>query len=347
MKPEGYVPEQCVWELTRQCNMHCVHCGSNAGTALHDELTLDECLDVAGQLIDLGNLKTTFIGGEIFLYPGWERIARRMSDNGVTVNIITNGFMFGDRQVDQIKEAGLVNVAISLDGMRENHDKTRNVDSAFQKVLRAFARLKEEHIPIAVITSLMDVNVSDLEPMYHLLVEHRVNAWQLQIATPMGNMRERKNMLLNPAHVPMITEFIRRKRSEGRLSVFAGDNIGYYDRNEAYLRTPPGTIGAWSGCQAGLTAVGIDSAGNVRGCESLNDDGFIEGNLQRETLRDIWTKKGNFKYNRRFDPSQLSGQCAGCPKAEICRGGCRGACYFNSLRMFENPYCDYRTTMES
>lgn len=322
MKPEGYVPEQCVWELTRQCNMRCVHCRSNSGIAREDELTIDECLDVAAQLIDLGNLKTTFTGGEVFLFPGWERIARRMSDNGVAVNIITNGYMFGDRQVEQIKEAGLVNVAISLNGMRENHDKTKNVDSAFQKVLRAFARLKEEHIPIAVITSLMDCNVSDLESMYRLLVEYGINSWRLRIAPPMGNTREHKYMLLDPAHVPMITEFIRQKQADGRLSIFAGENKS-----------------AWSGCRAGLTAVGIDSAGNVRGCESLKGHGFIEGNLRRETLRDIWTKEGNFNYNRRSEPSQLKGK--------ICRGGCRGACHFNSQRMFENRYCDYRPRIEA
>ncbi len=347
MRPAGYIPESCVWELTLKCNMRCIHCGSRAGEARQKELSIDECLDVAEQLIDLGNKKTTFIGGEVFLYPGWEKISRRLADNGVTVNIITNAFLFGDRQVEQIKEAGLVNVGISLDGMEKNHNKIRNVNTSFQKVLRAFARLKQEHIPIAVVTSLVDFNFPDLEEMYHLLVEHGVNVWQLQIATPMGNMKAQKNFLLDPAKVPLITEFIRKKRLAQKLSVYAGDDIGYFDRNEMYLRTPPGVLGAWSGCQAGLTAVGIDSIGNVKGCESLYDDFFIEGNLRSETLEEIWTKEGNFSYNRNFDPSQLTGQCAGCPKASVCRGGCRGACYFNSDMMYENPYCSYPKTMSS
>ena len=45
---------------------------------------------------------------------------------------MTNGSMMGDRQLEQIREAGLVNVAVSLDGMEENHDHTRNVAGSFR-----------------------------------------------------------------------------------------------------------------------------------------------------------------------------------------------------------------------
>ena len=81
------------------------------------------------------------------------------------------------------------------------------------------------------------------------------------------------------------------------MRLYAGDDIGYYDENEMYLRNRPGTISSWRGCQAGLRVVGIDSVGNVKGCESLYSDEFIEGNLREESLRDIWCKEGNFAYN--------------------------------------------------
>ena len=41
-----------------------------------DELSVDECLVVARDLIQLGCRRTTLIGGEVFLYQGWEKIAR-------------------------------------------------------------------------------------------------------------------------------------------------------------------------------------------------------------------------------------------------------------------------------
>ncbi len=335
-------PEECVWELTLQCNMRCIHCGSTAGKARKNELTVNECLGIADQLLDLGCRHVCFIGGEVFLYKGWENIARTLVEGGALVNIITNAFLFGDDQIDQINYAQLANVGISVDGMEKNHNKIRNVNTSFKRVLKAFERLRKEDIPIAVVTSLLDFNVGDLEPLYELLIENTVSIWQIQIATGMGNLAEQERFLLDPAKVPLITQFIRKRRSEeSTLVVYAGDNIGYYDENELYLRSSPGILAPWQGCQAGLKVVGIDSVGNVKGCESLYADTFIEGNLREESLEEIWYKEGNFAYNREFDVSQLTGACAGCDKGVICRGGCRASCYFTTNSLFENKYCCY------
>ena len=336
-----YVPEACVWELTLNCNMRCIHCGSAAGRARENELTLDECLITADELLDLGCKHITLIGGEVFLYKGWEEISRRLSKGGATVNVITNAFLFGDAQIAQIKYAQLANVGISLDGMEENHNRIRNSKSSFQRVLKAFELLRREAIPAAVVTSLLDFNFYDLDSMYNLLVDNDVTVWQIQIATAMGNMAVQKDILLDAAKVPLITKFIREMRNEQKIRIYAGDDIGYYDENEMYLRSSPGTIAVWQGCQAGLRVLGIDSVGNIKGCESLYSEEFIEGNLRQESLTEIWRKEGNFAYNRQFDINQLSGACAECDKGGICRGGCRGSCYFTTGSRFENPYCCY------
>jgi radical SAM protein with 4Fe4S-binding SPASM domain len=243
--------------------------------------------------------------------------------------------------VAQIRQAGLNNVGISVDGMRANHNRIRGVKDSFEHAQAAMAKLRAAKIPIAVVTSLLDFNVDDLEPLYDWLVAQGVNVWQIQIATGMGNMAAQTVHCLNPAKVPRVTRFIRQKRLPQEIRIYAGDDIGYYDEHELYLRNRPGTIAAWQGCQAGLRVVGIDSVGHVKGCESLYDDRFIEGNVRDEPLTKIWRKKGNFAYNREFTVRQLTGACAACDQAERCRGGCRGACYFTANAMFENPYCCY------
>jgi radical SAM protein with 4Fe4S-binding SPASM domain len=341
MNPDEYKPEFCVWELTLKCNMKCRHCGSMAGKARENELTVDECLNVAEQLADLGCRQVTLIGGEVFLYEGWEKISRKLSEKGVGVNLITNGFLLGDKQIAQIKYARLTNVGISLDGMENNHNNIRNVNTSFEKVMDTFDILNREGIPIAVVTSLIDRNFDDLPYMYGLLVKKGIKLWQIQIVNPMGNMADKKDLLLDPAKVPLVTSFIREKRNKQKIAIYAGDNIGYFDENESYIRSEPGMICAWSGCQAGLRVVGIGSTGNVKGCESLYSDEFVEGNLREEPLSTIWHKEGNFAYNRNFDTSMLTGSCKDCDKGTICRGGCRGACYFTTDSKFENPYCCY------
>jgi radical SAM protein with 4Fe4S-binding SPASM domain len=304
-------------------------------------LTFDECLKTADELIELGCRRISLIGGEVFFYDGWERIAKRLSDNDVSVNIITNGYRFGDAEIEKIKYAGLVNVCFSVDGMEENHDRIRNRKGSFARVLEDFARLRAEKIPFAVVTTLLDFNFEDLDRMYAFFVENQVGAWQIQIANLMGNMSDNESLLLKPDKIPLITRFIREKKEEKRINIYAGDDIGYYDENEKYLRDKCGDISYWPGCQAGLTVIGIDSTGNIKGCESLYDDRFIEGNTRNGSLKDIWFNEDNFSYNRKFDRKLLGGSCATCDMGVFCRGGCKGNSYFNKGYLFENPYCLY------
>ena len=86
-----YYPRQAVWETTLKCNMNCMHCGSRAGKARENELTIEECLNIAQQLIDMGLEQITLIGGEIFLKEDWDKISRKFVDNGVKVNILQTG----------------------------------------------------------------------------------------------------------------------------------------------------------------------------------------------------------------------------------------------------------------
>ncbi len=336
-----YFPQNCVWELTLRCNMRCIHCGSSAGAERDRELTVRECLDVADQLLAMGCQQTTLIGGEVLLFKGWERVARRLWDGGCGVNIITNGLLVDDDQIGRMRRSGLGNVGVSIDGLEDNHNRIRNSKSAFARAIEAIKRLRRADISVGVVTALLNFNVDDLEPLYELLASLGVEIWQLQIANAMGNLAGKGDLLLEPAKVPQLTRFIAEKRVQGDMQIYAGDDIGYYDEYELALRSSPGALSSWQGCQAGLLVVGIDSVGNVKGCESLYDDRFIEGNLRQESLADIWSKEGAFAYNREFDANQLEGACKGCDKGALCRAGCKGLCHFATGSMFNNPFCCY------
>ena len=89
-------PRNCVWELTLDCNLNCVHCGSSAGRARHAELSTEEALDVVRQLRDLGCELVTLSGGEPLLRPDWFAIARAIADSGMYVNMVPNGLLVDD-----------------------------------------------------------------------------------------------------------------------------------------------------------------------------------------------------------------------------------------------------------
>jgi radical SAM protein with 4Fe4S-binding SPASM domain len=340
MKNNGYELVTCLWELTLKCNFNCIHCGSLAGSARQQELSLNECFAIADQIIDLKCKKMTFIGGEVFLFKGWEKIANYFSDHGLIVNLMSNGYKIGKEEIDQIKFANLSNVGISLDGTETIHNSIRGNKRSFSQIQNAFNLLNKAGIQIAVVTSLLEMNFPILNELYQFLVNNNVNLWQIQIVNPMGNMACKKKLLLKRKHIPELLDFIREKNKERYMLIVAADNVGYYYKDsEAYIRGNITPIAYWTGCAAGINSVFIDSVGNVKGCGALYDDKFIEGNIKHTSLKEIWNNKENFLYNRKFKSSLLTGGCKDCNIKSVCKGGCRASNYFNTNSLYENAFC--------
>jgi len=223
--------------------------------------------------------------------------------------------------------------------MEKSHNRIRGRDNAFAQVKKAFGLLNEAGIAIGAITSLMEFNYRDLEPLYWLLLENQVQVWQLQLVNPMGNMATRRELIIDPRRIPKLTEFIREKNKDRRMLIVAADNIGYFDANEPYLRGRRAPVCTWEGCQAGLSGIGLDSVGNVKGCGALYHDSFIEGNVRTRSLIDIWNDPDSFRYNRSFTPALLSGSCRNCEAGDVCRGGCRASNYFTAHNLYESAFC--------
>ena len=67
-----------------------------------------------------------------------------------------------------------------------------------------------------------------------------------------------------------------------------------------------------------------------------------KGNIRKQSLKEIWESKENFKFNRRFSPDKLSGLCKGCKWGSICRGGCTEKAISCTGSPYESPYCLYK-----
>lgn len=327
------------WELTLRCTLNCIHCGSAAGRARPNEMSLDECFAVADELVALGCQELTLIGGEVFLFRGWERLAEYLTRKGLAVNIVTNGYKVGVTEVEQIKRAQLVNVGVSIDGMAVNHNRIRGRGDAFRRVCKTLDVLGKERIRLGAVTSLLKFNCTDLDGLYVFLVGHGVQVWQLQLVNVMGNMADRQECVVSRKEVRQIIDFIREKNRDERMVLIAADTIGYFDDNEADIRGSTSPICYWGGCAAGVSTVFIDSVGNVKGCGALYSNLFIEGNVRQTSLADIWNDPNRFTYNRQFATSLLSGRCAGCDVGHLCKGGCRSSNYFSTKSLYSNIFC--------
>lgn len=334
-----YRLQSCVWEITLACCFSCRYCGSRAGQARENELTTEECLDVAGQLADMGCRRVSLIGGEAFMRPDWAAIARALTDRGIRVSIITNGYLFSGKLLSELKQAKIESVAISLDGPEEIHDRQRQAGS-FQRAMDAMETLIGNDIPVSVISTLHSGNVHSLEDMYEILKRREIFAWQLQACAPMGNAS--KGDFFEAIDFAEVIGFVEAYMHQSDFAIGIADNIGYYTEGEGRLRGNLSGGGCFLGCRAGLSAVGIDSVGNVRGCESMYDDFFIEGNLREKSLKEIWDAPGAFAYNRCFTSDRLSGKCGACDYGNLCAGGCRSYNYFVHRKLYESPGCARR-----
>lgn len=269
--------------------------------------------------------------------PDWEIVARRLVGLGVRVAIITNGFLFSSELVDRLRLAGVESIAVSLDGLEAAHDKYRQ-EGSFKRAARALDVLSEASFPSSIITTLNSENVGCLEAMYSLIVSRwSLRAWQLQACSPMGNAAQGGiDYRFDPWKA---IEFVERHALEAPFSLGIADNIGYFTSSEGSLRGNTSGFAFFRGCRAGLSSIGIDSVGNVRGCESMYDDCFIEGNVRKQSLESIWKSPEAFAYNRRFDASMLSGPCTACAYGKICAGGCRSYNHFVHGKLYECPKC--------
>ena len=180
--------------------------------------------------------------------------------------------------------------------------------------------------------------------------QHGVRTWQVQIGVPMGNLAEERAVVVDGADVAALAPRLVALRRSGRPPhVVAADNVGYYGDIEEELREAGSRVKFWVGCRAGLEVLGIESQGDVKGCLSLPSglngrSDFVEGNLRKQRLPEIWNNPDAFAYNRKFRVEDLKGQCEGCEFGEVCRGGCTFASVAHTGHPHDFPHCYCKAT---
>ncbi|MBR6050372.1 MAG: radical SAM protein [Clostridia bacterium] len=326
--------KHCVWELTLACCFHCAYCGSSGGKARDNELSTDECLDIVGQLAELGCRRVSLIGGEVFMRRDWDVISEALIRNGIITSIITNGYQMTPEILQRLKELRIESVAVSLDGPESVHDAFRQRGS-YSRAMQTINAVADAGIPVSIITALRSDNAPLLPEFFGIIRNLPIFAWQIQACSPMGNAD--KNGVSISFDAGTVIRFVKSVNGTVPFYVGVADNIGYYTAEEPEIRGVQGRF--FTGCTAGLKSIGIDSVGNVRGCESMQDDSFNEGNLREKSLLSIWMDPNSFSYNRDFNDGLLTGSCKGCPKGNICAGGCRSYNYFTTGKLYQNPLC--------
>lgn len=344
-----YQPVTCVWEVTMGCNMNCGHCGSSCEKPQDDQLNTDDAVDLCNQIAELGLKWVTLSGGEPLTRGDIDILVKTLSEKGVAVNMITNGWLLDRDMAKKLKENGISTVAISIDGTPDVHDYIRK-KGAFSNAKKAFQVMKEYGIDTGAVTTITKQNIDILDGIKDELVSMGVHTWQVQLGLPMGNLKKRPEWVLEPEQVKYIIDFCYDTAMEGKIGIYPADCIGYYTWKELEVKRlsyRTDMVSAWNGCNAGVRGFGILQDGSIVGCTSIRSSEFIEGNIKERPLREIWEDEESFKWRRQLTKDMLSGSCKNCIYGSRCLGGCPNTrLTMNGSIYSENQYCAYNLSLK-
>jgi radical SAM protein with 4Fe4S-binding SPASM domain len=337
-----------VWELTLQCNLACVHCGSRAAETRPAELTTAEALDLVEQMREAGIAEVTLIGGEAFLRPDYLTIIRAIRAAGMACSLTTGGYGISAHAAEAMAEAGIQQVSLSIDGVEATHDRLRGKTGSWRAAFQSAAHLHRAGVRLSANTQINRLSAPELVLLYEDILAAGCRAWQLGLTVPMGRAADRPELLLQPSELldvfPLLNELALRAEQDGLL-FYPGNNIGYYGPYERRLRAMQGENAIWDGCQAGISSIGIEADGAIKGCPSLPTHAYTGGNIRDRPLREL-LETAEVNLNAAQGTPQavepLWGFCRTCDFAELCRGGCTWTAHVFFGQRGNNPYCHHR-----
>jgi radical SAM protein with 4Fe4S-binding SPASM domain len=331
-------PNITVWELTLKCNLKCLHCGSSAGEKRIDELSTKEALKLVHDLSDLGFGGIALMGGEVLLRKDWSLISKEIKDHGIVLSIITNGFFKPEKIISELARLETDCLMVGLDGATaKTQDKIRNVNGSFEKATTFIRAAKRANIPNGIITTVHKMNFHDLPKILDLVIKEKIS-WQIQDATPIGRF-PKKLVLSNEEYyaLGLFISTMQKKYNTKDFTIIGTHNFGFHSKIIQNISSYP----EWKGCYAGKKVLGIQSNGNVKGCLTLPDE-FIEGNIRKRSIKEIWNDPNAFAYTRKFKVENLGENCKECKYCKKCKGGCttRSTCITGIPH--NDPRCFYR-----
>jgi radical SAM protein with 4Fe4S-binding SPASM domain len=344
------IPNYAVWELTLACDLACRHCGSRAGRARPDELTTAEATDLVRQMHELGVQEITLIGGEAYLHEGWLDVIAEIRRLGMTSTMVTGGRGLDVEKARAAAKAGLQSVSVSIDGDEPTHDRLRASNGSYAAAIAALRNCRDAGIPIAQNSQVNRLSMSCLEHLYDVLVREGCHGWQVQLTVPVGRAADEPEVILQPYDLlevfPKLASLKKRCDARG-VTMLAGNNIGYFGPYEHVLRNYCRS-GYRRSCAAGLTTLGIESNGDIKGCPSLPTDSWVGGNVRDHSLREIWERSAPLRHMRDRTSAEAWGYCGECYYRDECRAGCTWMATALFGKPGNNPYCHHRAIeMES
>jgi len=325
-----------VWNVTRRCNLKCVHCYAHAkNTSFDNELNTDQGKQLIDDLAEFGSPVMLFSGGEPLVRKDLPQLAAYAVEKGMRAVISTNGTLITPEMARNLKEIGLSYVGISLDGMEEINDRFRGVSGAFRSALEGIKNSQAAGIKVGLRFTVNKFNVNEIPKIFQLLEEMdipRVCFYHLVYAGRGTELiKEDLSHEGTRAAVDLIIDETRRLFDKGKpKEVLTVDN--HADGPYIYLRLLKENPERAKDVLELLKWNEGNNSGRGIGCVSWDGEVYADqfwrhysfGNVKDRPFSQIWmdtseTLMGKLKEKKEY----VKGRCATCSWLDICGGNFR------------------------
>lgn len=325
-----------VWNITRQCNLKCIHCYAHAKNIPFDnELSTKDGKNLIDDLARFNVPVLLFSGGEPLIRKDLPELAAYTVEKGIRAVISTNGTLISQKTAHILKDIGLSYVGISLDGMEKINDRFRGVKGAFQSALDGINNCKEAGIKVGLRFTINKFNESEISKIFTLLDEMeipRVCFYHLVYAGRGSKLVEEDlSHEETRAAVDLIIDLTKKLHEDGKpKEVLTVDN--HADGPYIYLRLLKENP---KRAEEALELLKMNEGNNSgRGIGCISWDGEVHadqfwryysfGNILKRPFSEIWTDTSDPLMKKLKEKKKyVKGRCSTCRWLDICAGNFR------------------------
>jgi len=325
-----------VWNMTRRCNLKCIHCySSSRNIRYRNELTTDEGKKLISDLAAFGSPVILFSGGEPLMREDLPELVKYAVDRGIRAVISTNGTLLTKKTAEILKKTGISYAGVSLDGMQKSHDRFRGVEGAFDMTLKGIRTCRDEGIKVGIRFTINRKNFSDIPALFELIEKENIpracfyhlvysGRGSLLIDEDLSHGETRKVVDLI---MDRTRDLFERGKPKELLTV---DN--HADGPYVYMRLSREDPARAAEALSLLMVNEGNSSGNGIGCVSWDGEVYADqfwrgisfGNVRKRPFSEIWMDTSNELIVRLKDKKKyVTGRCSTCRWLDICGGNFR------------------------
>lgn len=342
-----------IWNLIRRCNLTCKHCYSiSADTDFPNELSTETIFNTMDDLRDFGVPVLILSGGEPLMHPDIFKISAYAKEKGFYVGLSTNGTLIDDSNIQQIVDAEYNYVGISIDGIRETHDKFRRKEGSFEEAMKGIRLCHEHGIKVGLRFTMTQDNATELPELLALMDDEGIDKFYFSHLNYAG--RGNKNRKDDVAHkrtrlaMDLLFDAALKAAKRGEKKEYVtgnNDADGVYMLHWVRKHYPDqfenikAKLEQWGGNSSGVNISNIDNLGNVHPDTMWWN--YNLGNIKERPFSKIWMDTSDpLMAGLKVSPRPLRGRCGVCESKPICGGNTRTRAFqMTDDPWWEDPSC--------